>query len=168
MTEPETTTNTIRIWLVERTYSDDEQNLIILTYATGDGARYFRKERALTSFTDVRETTAAVDADPDNLGTVDDPDCANNTRPKHSEWPQNTNRTTRFEDGPLLEIELVSGGFNPLEEVGPECDRCDRGKREEAEIHDQRVRRGANQHGPEPVDAVRERVHVGEILYWAG
>ncbi|MFC6717054.1 hypothetical protein ACFQGT_06850 [Natrialbaceae archaeon GCM10025810] len=64
----------VRVWLVERTYSDDEQNMIILTYATTDGERYFRKERALTSFTDVRDTTAAVDVDPDNLGTVDDPD----------------------------------------------------------------------------------------------
>ncbi|EMA34203.1 hypothetical protein [Haloarcula japonica] len=65
---------TVRVWLVERTYSDDEQNLIILTYATPDGEQYFRKERALTSFSDVRETTAAVDADPDNLGAVADPD----------------------------------------------------------------------------------------------
>ncbi|EMA26020.1 MULTISPECIES: hypothetical protein [Haloarcula] len=65
---------TVRVWLVERTYSDDEQNLIILTYATPDGEQYFRKERALTSFSDVRETTAAVDADPDNLGSVDDGD----------------------------------------------------------------------------------------------
>ena len=66
--------NGIPVWLVERTYSDDEQNLIILTYATPDGERYFRKERALTSFTDVRDTTAAVDADPDNLGSVNDSD----------------------------------------------------------------------------------------------
>ena len=65
---------TVRVWLVERTYSDDEQNLIILTYATPDGDQYFRKERALTSFSDVRDTTAAVDADPDNLGAVDDED----------------------------------------------------------------------------------------------
>ena len=64
----------VRVWLVERTYSDDEQNLVILTYATVDGERYFRKERALTSFTDVRETTAAVDAKPSNLGVVDDPE----------------------------------------------------------------------------------------------
>lgn len=64
----------VRVWLVERTYSDDEQNLIILTYATTDGEQYYRKERALTSFTDVHDTTAAVDADLDNLGSVDDPD----------------------------------------------------------------------------------------------
>ncbi|MDF9748056.1 hypothetical protein [Natrinema salsiterrestre] len=63
----------VRVWLVERTYSDDEQNLIILTYATPDGEQYYRKERALTSFTDVRDTTAAVDAEPGNLGIVDDP-----------------------------------------------------------------------------------------------
>ncbi|WP_207592732.1 hypothetical protein [Halomontanus rarus] len=67
-------TDGVRVWLVERTYSDDEQNIIILVYATTDGERYFRKERALTSFTDVRDTTAAVDADPGNLGAVTDPD----------------------------------------------------------------------------------------------
>ena len=60
--------------MVERTYSDDDQNLIILIYATPDGEQYFRKERALTSFTDMRDTTAAVDVDPDNLRTVDDED----------------------------------------------------------------------------------------------
>jgi hypothetical protein len=65
----------IQVWLVERTYSDDEQNMIILTYATPDGTRDYRKERALTSFTgDHRETTAAVRVPPENLGTVEDPD----------------------------------------------------------------------------------------------
>lgn len=64
----------IQVWLVERTYSDDELNLIILTYATPDGERYFRKERALTSFSDVRETTAALTVDESNLGRVTDPD----------------------------------------------------------------------------------------------
>ncbi|MFC4988040.1 hypothetical protein [Saliphagus infecundisoli] len=71
---PEESEESVRVWLVERTYSDDEQNMIILTYATTDGERYFRKERALTSFTDVRDTTAAVLADPGDLGSVDDPD----------------------------------------------------------------------------------------------
>jgi len=65
----------VQVWLVERTYSDDEQNLIILTYATPDGTRDYRKERALTSFTgDHRETTAAVEVPPSNLGTVSDPE----------------------------------------------------------------------------------------------
>jgi hypothetical protein len=62
----------VRVWLVERTYSDDEQNLIILVYATPDGEQYLRKERALTSFDDDRPTTAAIDADPENLGSVSD------------------------------------------------------------------------------------------------
>jgi hypothetical protein len=64
----------VRVWLVERTYSDDEQNIVILVYATPDGERYLRKERALTSFGDVRDTTAAIDARPRNLGRVDDAD----------------------------------------------------------------------------------------------
>ena len=71
---PDQLDDDVRVWMVERTYSDDEQNLIILTYSTTDGKQYYRKERALTSFTDVRDTTAAVNADPDNLGTVDDPE----------------------------------------------------------------------------------------------
>ncbi|MGA9400565.1 hypothetical protein [Haladaptatus sp.] len=67
------TSDDVRVWLAERTYSDDEQNLIILVYATPDGKRYFRKERALTSFTGAaRETTAALDVSPDQLGTVED------------------------------------------------------------------------------------------------
>ncbi|ADJ17189.1 hypothetical protein [Halalkalicoccus jeotgali] len=72
---PDDPDDDVRVWLVERTYSDDEQNLIILIYATPDGERYFRKERALTSFTGpARETTAAVTVDPGNLGSVDTAD----------------------------------------------------------------------------------------------
>ena len=71
---PDSSGDGVRVWLVERTYSDDEQNLIVLTYATPDGERYYRKERALPSFSDVRDTTAAVDANEENLGTVADPD----------------------------------------------------------------------------------------------
>ena len=66
-------TETVQVWLVERTYSDDEQNLIILTYATPDGTREFRKERALTSFSGPeRETKASLEVDPDDLGAVTD------------------------------------------------------------------------------------------------
>ena len=61
-----------RVWLVERTYSDDEQNLIILVYATKDGGEYMRKERALTSFEDARETKAALDVDAGRLADVSD------------------------------------------------------------------------------------------------
>ena len=71
--ETAVTGDTVRVWLVERTYGDDEQNMIILTYATPDGRRDFRKERALTSFTgDHRETPVSMAIDPDNLGSVDD------------------------------------------------------------------------------------------------
>jgi len=71
--ETSATDETVRVWLVERTYGDDEQNLIILTYATPDGHREFRKERALTSYTgDHRETPVSIPVDPDNLGGVDD------------------------------------------------------------------------------------------------
>ena len=65
----------VRVWLVERTYSDDEQNLIILTYATPDGRREFRKERALPSFSGpARETSVSLLVDPANLGEVEDPE----------------------------------------------------------------------------------------------
>ena len=67
--------DSVRVWLVERTYSDDEQNLIILTYATPDGRRSFRKERALTSFTgEHRETPVSLEVTPTNLAAVDDPE----------------------------------------------------------------------------------------------
>jgi hypothetical protein len=67
--------DTTRVWLVERTYSDDEQNLIVLTYATPDGRRDFRKERALTSFTGAaRRTPVSLDVEERNLGVVEDPE----------------------------------------------------------------------------------------------
>lgn len=67
--------DTTQVWLVERTYSDDEQNIIILTYATPDGAYDFRRERALTSFTGShRETPVSLEVDRTNLGTVRDPE----------------------------------------------------------------------------------------------
>jgi hypothetical protein len=72
-TESETERDETRVWLVERTYGDDELNLVILVYATEDGRRYHRRERALTSFTGpARETKAGLLVSPDALGTVDD------------------------------------------------------------------------------------------------
>lgn len=65
----------VRLWLVERTYSDDEQNIVILIYATTDGRRYHRKERALPTFTGShRETPASMTQPPDQLGEVSDPE----------------------------------------------------------------------------------------------
>ena len=37
----------VDVYLVERTFSDDELNLLILTYATPDGTGIFRVERAI-------------------------------------------------------------------------------------------------------------------------
>ncbi|WP_435551877.1 hypothetical protein [Natrinema sp. CGMCC1.2065] len=63
----------VRVWLVERTYGDDELNIVILVYATEDGRRYHRRERALTSFGGpARETKASLVVPPNSLGTVDD------------------------------------------------------------------------------------------------
>lgn len=64
-------TDTVRVWLVERTFSEDKPNLLVLTYATTDGERYFMRERVITG-TGETEVTATLDADPDDLGTVDE------------------------------------------------------------------------------------------------
>lgn len=37
----------VHVYLVERTFSDDELNLLILTYATADGEYTHRRERAI-------------------------------------------------------------------------------------------------------------------------
>ncbi|MEF8757008.1 MAG: hypothetical protein V5A33_02115 [Halobacteriales archaeon] len=63
-----------RVWLVERTYSDDEQNIIVLIYATLDGRFDHRKERAVTDPRSMPTTRAAVTVDPDDLGRVADED----------------------------------------------------------------------------------------------
>ena len=63
-----------RVWLVERTYGDDELNVVILVYADETGTRYFRKERALTSFDDERETPVSMVVPADELGTTDEAD----------------------------------------------------------------------------------------------
>jgi hypothetical protein len=62
---------TVRCWMVERTYTD--RDLVVLVYATPDGERALRKElsAAVLSGTTV---TAAVDADPGDLEPVTDPE----------------------------------------------------------------------------------------------
>lgn len=65
-------TDPVRVWLVERTFSDDKPNIIDLVYATTDGTEYYLKERALTGSGDDRVTTAALDVDPDNLAATDE------------------------------------------------------------------------------------------------
>ncbi|KTG08018.1 hypothetical protein AUR64_01845 [Haloprofundus marisrubri] len=64
-------TDAVRCWFVERDYTD--RDLIVLTYATLDGERSYRKELSVTVI-DRYDVTAAVDVDPDNLEHIDDPD----------------------------------------------------------------------------------------------
>ncbi|MFB6138226.1 MAG: hypothetical protein ABEJ42_07820 [Halobacteriaceae archaeon] len=59
----------VRVWLAERTYSDDEQNVVILEYATPEGDRYLRKELAAGAALD-RPTPVSITVDPDRLAPV--------------------------------------------------------------------------------------------------
>ncbi|WP_435155582.1 hypothetical protein [Haladaptatus sp. DFWS20] len=57
----------VRVWLVERTYSD--RDLLTLVYATPDGERYLQKELAGRLG---GETTAAIDVEEERLAQVAD------------------------------------------------------------------------------------------------
>ncbi|WP_306060852.1 hypothetical protein [Natronococcus wangiae] len=61
----------VRVWLVERDYNN--RDLIVLTYATPDGIRAFRRELAAQAV-DLDSVTAAEDVSPDDLSSVADPD----------------------------------------------------------------------------------------------
>ena len=64
-------TETVRVWLVERSY--DDRNLITLVYATPDGTQEFRREQSATVMKQQgSRVTAAVDVDADRLSAVDD------------------------------------------------------------------------------------------------
>lgn len=68
-TQQQPMTDTVRLWLAERTYTD--RDLVVLIYATPDGSQQLRKEFASTML--ARTTvTAAVDVEPDRLDSVDD------------------------------------------------------------------------------------------------
>lgn len=64
-------TDTVRVWMVERTY--DDRNLVTVVYATPDGERYLRKELS-GSMLSRTAVTAAIDADPGRLVGVEDDD----------------------------------------------------------------------------------------------
>lgn len=61
--------DTVRCWFVDRAYTD--RDLIVLTYATPDGNRIYRRELAAGAI-DSATVTAARDVDPDDLQPVDD------------------------------------------------------------------------------------------------
>lgn len=58
---------TVPVWRVDQTLSDDEQNIIIVTYATADGAQAYRKELAVpnpgTGMVDVAKREEVPPAD---------------------------------------------------------------------------------------------------------
>ncbi|UPW01515.1 hypothetical protein M0R88_05265 [Halorussus gelatinilyticus] len=59
----------VRVWMVERTYARDEQNVVV-TYATPDGERFVRKHRNRRVLLD--PVTAALDVSPDRLEAVEE------------------------------------------------------------------------------------------------
>jgi hypothetical protein len=66
-------TDTVRCWLVERSYTD--RDLIVLEYATPDGERVYRKEQSAAVVKQQgRTVTAAEDVDPDDLAAPDPED----------------------------------------------------------------------------------------------
>jgi hypothetical protein len=62
-------TDTVRVWLVERSY--DDRDLITTVYATPAGDRALHLERAATVVERGGGITAARDADPSSLDPVD-------------------------------------------------------------------------------------------------
>ena len=69
MTDTDDASETVRAWLVERSY--DDRNLITLVYATLDGERALRRERSATVMQQQgSRVTAAVDVAPDSLTPV--------------------------------------------------------------------------------------------------
>ena len=67
MTDASEGTGSIRVWLVEREFTD--KGLVTLTYATPDGERKLVEQRASNR---LRDVTAAKDATPDQLGPTED------------------------------------------------------------------------------------------------
>jgi hypothetical protein len=67
-------TRTRQLWMVERTYSSDSPNILVIVYATPDGSQYLQQERAHHGFARSAPTvTAAIEAPEERLAPVDDP-----------------------------------------------------------------------------------------------
>lgn len=62
-------TETVRCWLVERSY--DDKGMVNLVYATPDGERRYHRQLAADRLVQA-SVTAARDVDPDDLEPVDD------------------------------------------------------------------------------------------------
>ncbi len=59
---------TVRCWLVERSF--DDRNLVTIVYATPDGSRYRQRERSSMSLNRGSPVTAATDIPVDDLEAV--------------------------------------------------------------------------------------------------
>lgn len=72
----ETDDELLRLWMVERTYSADSPNILVITYATIDGTRYYQKEWAFNRYGagGAPKVTAAVEIDSSQVAAVDDAD----------------------------------------------------------------------------------------------
>lgn len=73
MSHADSTAETERVWMVERTFSADAPHILVVVYATLDGSRYLQQERAYNRFSGtVPEVTAAIEASADELNAVAD------------------------------------------------------------------------------------------------
>jgi hypothetical protein len=61
-----------RVWLVERAYSEEVQNMLELVYATPDGDRHLRLQKMLSSPHQADSITAARDVEDGKLEPVRD------------------------------------------------------------------------------------------------
>ncbi len=59
-----------RVWLVERSYSEEVQNMLELVYATPDGERKLHLQKMLSTPRQADEVTAARDVDEEKLEPV--------------------------------------------------------------------------------------------------
>jgi hypothetical protein len=67
LAEPPAMSDTERVWLVFREYTD--KGLLSLTYATTDGEHVFEKQRSMNA----GDPTAAIDVSAGDLDPVEDP-----------------------------------------------------------------------------------------------
>jgi len=63
-----------RVWLVERAYSEEVQNMLKLVYATPDGSRMLHLQKMLSSPHQADTITAARDVPDEKLEPVRDED----------------------------------------------------------------------------------------------
>lgn len=68
--DTEEDTDEVRVWLVERAYSEEVQNMLELVYATPDGSRMLHLQKMLSSPHQADTITAARDVPDEKLEPV--------------------------------------------------------------------------------------------------